>query len=54
MGFINDKTDLFGEISATKALFDNFPELNKAFNNYQSVKSKKGDMIPMLLDLLKE
>jgi hypothetical protein len=54
MGFINDKTDLFGEISATKALFENFPELNKSFNTYQSVKSKSGNMIPMLLDLLKE
>lgn len=54
MGFISDKTELFGEISATKALFDNFPELKKTFNSYESVKSKKGNVIPLLLDLLKE
>ena len=54
MPFIKDKTDLFGEISASKALFDNFPELNKSFNSYESIKSKKGNIIPLLLDLLKE
>ncbi|MDB4326334.1 hypothetical protein N9966_00815, partial [bacterium] len=52
--FIKDKTDLFGEISATKALFENFPELNKSVNSYQSIKSNKGNIIPTLLDLLKE
>ena len=54
MGFINDKTDLFGEISASKALFQEFPELNKFFNSAKSVKSKSGNIIPTLLDLLKE
>ncbi len=54
MAFIKDKTDLFGEISATKALFENFPELNKTVNSYESIKSKKGNIIPTLLDLLKE
>ena len=41
MGFIDDKTELFKEISTTKALFENFPELNKSFNTYQSVKSNQ-------------
>ena len=54
MAFIKDKTDLFGEISATKALFDNFPELNKSVNSYESVKSKSGNLIPLFLDLLQE
>lgn len=54
MAFIKDKTDLFGEISATKALFDNFPELNKTINSYESVKSKSGNLIPLFLDLLQE
>ena len=54
MSFIKDKTDLFGEISATKALFDNFPELNKSVNSYESIKSKSGNLIPLFLDLLQE
>ena len=54
MGFISDKTDLFSEISATKALAQFFPELNKTVNSYNSVKSKKGNIIPLLLDLLTE
>jgi len=54
MAFIKDKTDLFGEISATKALFENFPELNKSVNSFNSIKSKKGNIIPTLLDLLEE
>ena len=54
MAFIKNKTDLFSEISATKALFDNFPELNKTINSYESVKSKSGNLIPLFLDLLQE
>lgn len=54
MPFIKDKTDLFGEISATKALSENFPELNKAFNSFNSVKSKSGDLTPFFLDLIRE
>ena len=54
MPFIKDKTDLFGEISATKALSENFPELNKTFNSFNSVKSKSGDLTPFFLDLIKE
>ena len=49
MPFIKDKTDLFGEISATKALSENFPELNKTFNSFNSVKSKSGDLTPFFL-----
>ena len=54
MAFIKDKTDLFGEISATKALFENFPELNKSVNSFGSIKSKKGNIIPTMLDPLEE
>lgn len=54
MPFIKDKTDLFGEIAATKSLFGNFPELNETFNSYESVKSKSGNLVPFFLDLLKE
>ena len=53
MGFIDDKTELFKEISTTKALFENFPELKTEFETFKSVKSKKGNVIPLLLDLLK-
>jgi hypothetical protein len=54
MGFINDKNELFNEIAASKAVSDIFPKLNKSFDTFNSVKSKSGNMIPLLLDLLKE
>ena len=54
MGFISDKSELFGEVAATKAVKDLFPKLNKSFDTFDSVKSKSGNIIPMLLDLLKE
>jgi hypothetical protein len=54
MGFIDDKNELFGEIASSKAVKDLFPKLNKSFDTFGSVKSKSGNIIPLLLDLLKE
>tara|TARA_R110000823_G_scaffold239099_7_gene364367 strand:- start:596 stop:2116 length:1521 start_codon:yes stop_codon:yes gene_type:complete len=53
MSFIPDKSEIFSEISSIKALQDGLPELNKLFNSFDSVKSKSGDLIPLMLDLLK-
>lgn len=53
MGFIDDKNSLFAEIGATKALNDNFPELNKTFSSFNTVRSKSGNLVPLLIDLLK-
>lgn len=54
MGFIDDKSNLFGEIAVIRSIEENFPELNKAQSSFNSVKSKSGNLIPFMLDLLKE
>lgn len=53
MGFIDEKEDLFNEISAIKAIQDNFPELNRSVSSFESVRSKNGNIIEVLLDLLR-
>jgi len=58
MGFINDKQDLFNELNGLKTVEELFPK----FKNIQkdltsgvdSVKSKSGNIVPLLLDLLKQ
>lgn len=53
MGFIEDKDALFGQISVVKGIEENFPAFKKGEETFQSVKSKKGNLIPMFMDLLK-
>ena len=54
MGFIDDKSEIFEEIAANRALRENFPELNKTLKLYKSIDNKNGNMIPFLLDMLVE
>jgi len=54
MGFIKDKSDLFSEVAVIRSIEENFPELNKSISSFESVKSKNGNLIPFMLDLLKE
>lgn len=54
MGFIDDKSNLFGEIAVIRSIEENFPKLNKSQVSFDSVKSKSGNLIPFMLDLLKE
>lgn len=54
MGFLQDKNKIFGEVAANKSLQENFPELNKTVNLLNSSNSKKGNLIPFLLDLLQQ
>ena len=53
MGFIEDKTDLFSQIAVVNAIKENFPELNDTINSFNSVKSADGNIIKVLLDLLR-
>jgi hypothetical protein len=53
MGFIDDKEDLFNEIGAAQIVSEYFPELNQVLSNFQSVKSSDGNIIELLLDLIK-
>jgi hypothetical protein len=52
MSFINDKSGLVGEIAVSKAIEENFPELNKGKVSFDSIKSSQGNLIPFFLDLL--
>ena len=52
MSFINDKSGLVSEIAVSKAIEENFPELNKGKVSFDSIKSSQGNLIPFFLDLL--
>lgn len=52
MSFINDKFGLVGEIAVSKAIEENFPQLNKGKVSFDSIKSAQGNLIPFFLDLL--
>ena len=58
MGFISDKQDLFNEVNITKTmeeLFPGFGDIQKDLTSgADSVKSKSGNIVPLLLDLLKQ
>lgn len=58
MGFISDKQDLFNEVNVTKTmeeLFPGFGDIQKDLTSgADSVKSKSGNIVPLLLDLLKQ
>jgi hypothetical protein len=53
MGFIDNKQELFNEIGAAKIVSEYFPELNKTLSNFQSIESKEGNIIELLLDLIR-
>lgn len=54
MSFIGDKSEIFNEVAANRALKENFPKLNKTVNSFASIKNKEGNITPFLLDLLVE
>jgi hypothetical protein len=54
MGFLEDKSEIFGEVAANRSLQENFPELNKTVSLFSTTNSKKGNMIPFLLELVQE
>lgn len=54
MGFLQNKSDLMGEISTARAISENFPKINNSVNTTKSVKSSNGDILPFLLDILQE
>lgn len=54
MEFLQNKSDLMNEVAVTRAINENFPELNKFVTNVNSVKSSDGNVIPFLLDVLQE
>lgn len=54
MSYIDDKSGVFNEVAANRALRENFPELNKTINSFDTIKSKEGNVTPFLLDLLVE
>jgi len=58
MGFINDKQELFNELNGLKTIEELAPQFGQLQKNFtsgvDSVKSKSGNIVPLLLDLLKQ